>query len=626
MAHLHGISVYRPRWTGPKGQDAWTAEYVQQGVRGRGHNREPHDLLITDGVAIARLRHGTLRGRTTRNGYKLQGTAIHSASHRYLRNQLDAYNLELHLCACDPCGLDDDDCLHVGASSIIPRTTELDLQETAGRGPFGRCAVATWFWGCRCAPFTAVWRFGKSIHRCMCRGGCGDRRERARRGAHGEAPPTPKHDDSETETEGEDELTCQADRVSYVNNGQTIPLSEQPCRDLVSGDLVRLMDADATRSNQEELIQEDAAYFFAGCNHHRAVYENSVHKRRCAVDGCYAEARLNKDGLRLCKLHSAKEVQNKAKENAEEGRRSKAGSRSTVGGVEAPQEERDPKVGESPPEEFVQMCPTDMESRLSEWVQGGDQSFERDADEDRETRTYQVPEDLPEEAKQRYVTMKAIDDSGVGKDLQGQLGVYVRNRLLQEKEKDPDVELTTALVRQMLEEARARGPPQVAAEADGLLGSRAWPKVGSRSSAANLTTFQWKGGVGHATMHYAGSAWPVYDYGDRLPIHSSLSALLGAKEHGSSDYEIRQCLLLHSTASQRSSFGQGSTSSTQAGSPLAGLSLHSLLCLGPPGGCERNGHRSTITRGTIASEVLSQLGQTPTYDWPALPLGEPSDL
>ena len=1042
----------------------------------------------------------------------------------------------------------------------------------------------------------------------MCRGGCGDRRERARRGAHGEAPPTPKHDDSETETEGEDELTCQADRVSYVNNGQTIPLSEQPCRDLVSGDLVRLMDADATRSNQEELIQEDAAYFFAGCNHHRAVYENSVHKRRCAVDGCYAEARLNKDGLRLCKLHSAKEerpkaavrrvkakiapkakstpeappsdgeevlvtearsapgdqarrekasegegsallgtylrailqgvserealglastpscgaietrsllreaaieylpklpdeypqrareaviqlilntkevevrptnkdpvlelsevttsgplrrssfseeevrsspyvepvpppqkseelgwqafyrpkgsqgfpatmssygvgsstarppqaqdtlamaarprhlgaytdgepghldetakalqaiaktltgkdeaagqergklssigkteerlafllrgcdkltvpvcsstvgkelyhalkststqgrpqlrsiqfpvninnrvafglaslsfggkdtralpehclsaadfpltseedfdrfvgtvdqklekrpkhpvslaqwyrnalrqawafccvmgtehygaiesaatyllklgeehsymwpagelynvweelwarfieevreldrqlrrsmkedcptferirffatapgpdgdpwlrlprtffledpdeyfqtdvvprqnrmlsracwsvahkkganplpglragaedglledpkfppksggteadirpepkggkagksgvkdmakllgpqltakegarsldhrpkdkksgkyicwdhlsnrgctlqncphfhakdvpkfdtmdwsiqlqilrrgglrdrtqltekdaagqmaairanVQNKAKENAEEGRRSKAGSRSTVGGVEAPQEERDPKVGESPPEEFVQMCPTDMESRLSEWVQGGDQSFERDADEDRETRTYQVPEDLPEEAKQRYVTMKAIDDSGVGKDLQGQLGVYVRNRLLQEKEKDPDVELTTALVRHMLEEARAKGPPQVAAEADGLLGSRAWPKVGSRSSAANLTTFQWKGGVGHATMHYAGSAWPVYDYGDRLPIHSSLSALLGAKEHGSSDYEIRQCLLLHCTA------------------------------------------------------------------------------
>ena len=120
VAHLHGISVYRPRWVGPKGQEAWTAEYVQQSVRGRGDNREPHDLLITDGVAIARLRHGTLRGRTNRNGYRLQCTAVHSASHRYLRNQLDAYNLEIHLCSTDPCGLDEDDCLHVMASAIIP--------------------------------------------------------------------------------------------------------------------------------------------------------------------------------------------------------------------------------------------------------------------------------------------------------------------------------------------------------------------------------------------------------------------------------------------------------------------------------------------------------------------------
>ena len=82
VAHLHGISVYRPRWTGPKGHDVWTAEYVQQGVRGRGGNREPHDLLITDGVAIARLRHGTLRGRANRHGYiaykELPSTQLHT--------------------------------------------------------------------------------------------------------------------------------------------------------------------------------------------------------------------------------------------------------------------------------------------------------------------------------------------------------------------------------------------------------------------------------------------------------------------------------------------------------------------------------------------------------------------
>ena len=312
VAHLHGISVYRPRWVGPKGQEAWTAEYVQQSVRGRGDNREPHDLLITDGVAIARLRHGTLRGRTNRNGYRLQCTAVHSASHRYLRNQLDAYNLEIHLCSTDPCGLDEDDCLHVMASAIIPRATEMDLQEAAGRGPFGRCAVATWFWGCRCAPFTAMWRSLKTLHRCMCRGGCKGRRDRARRAVRGEEQPVPKHDDSETETEGEDDLTCQADRVSYTANGKTIPLSDQPCRDVATSDLVRLMDTDAARSNQEELVQEDGAFYFHGCNHHRAVYENSIHKRRCAVDGCYSEAKLNKEGLRLCKLHSTREERPKA--------------------------------------------------------------------------------------------------------------------------------------------------------------------------------------------------------------------------------------------------------------------------------------------------------------------------
>lgn len=317
VAQLHGISTFRPRWVGPRGQDEWSAEYVQQSVRGRGQNREPHDLLVTDGVAIARLRHGTLRGRTNRFGYRLQGTVIHSASHRYLRNQLDAYNLEVHLCASNPCGLEDDDCLHVCASCPVPRTTELDLQETAGRGPFGRCAVATWFWGCRCAPFTAVWRSFKSMVRCLCRGSCNTRRGRARRSEMGRTEigtesSTIKHDDSETETEGEDDLTCQADRVSYVHGGQVVPLSEQPCRDVVTSELVRLMDADASRSNQEELVQEDGAYYFAGCNHHRAVYENSINKRRCVIEGCYGEAKLNKDGLRLCKLHAVKEEKPKA--------------------------------------------------------------------------------------------------------------------------------------------------------------------------------------------------------------------------------------------------------------------------------------------------------------------------
>ena len=81
VANLHGILVFRPKWVGPRGSEEWTSAYVQTEVRGRGNNRDPHDLLATDGVAIARLRHGTLRGRTNRFGIKIECDAVHSASH-----------------------------------------------------------------------------------------------------------------------------------------------------------------------------------------------------------------------------------------------------------------------------------------------------------------------------------------------------------------------------------------------------------------------------------------------------------------------------------------------------------------------------------------------------------------
>ncbi|CAK9112077.1 Uncharacterized protein SCF082_LOCUS51975, partial [Durusdinium trenchii] len=55
LAQIHGVRVFRPKWFGPQGREDWTAAYVQQEVRGRGDGREPFDLLVTDGTAIARL-------------------------------------------------------------------------------------------------------------------------------------------------------------------------------------------------------------------------------------------------------------------------------------------------------------------------------------------------------------------------------------------------------------------------------------------------------------------------------------------------------------------------------------------------------------------------------------------
>ena len=34
VVNLHGVSTFRPRWYGPKGQHEWTAEYIQQQARG----------------------------------------------------------------------------------------------------------------------------------------------------------------------------------------------------------------------------------------------------------------------------------------------------------------------------------------------------------------------------------------------------------------------------------------------------------------------------------------------------------------------------------------------------------------------------------------------------------------
>ena len=89
LAQIHGVRVFRPKWFGPQGREDWTAAYVQQEVRGRGDGREPFDLLVTDGTAIARLRHGTLRGRTNRFGFKAECDSVHASSHRYYRNQLE---------------------------------------------------------------------------------------------------------------------------------------------------------------------------------------------------------------------------------------------------------------------------------------------------------------------------------------------------------------------------------------------------------------------------------------------------------------------------------------------------------------------------------------------------------
>ena len=242
-------------------------------------------------------------------------------------------------------------------------------------------------------------------------------------------------------------------------------------------------------------------------------------------------------------------VKSKNEENVREGKRAKSGG--PVNPPEeaeegAPQEDRD-KVGESPPEELLEFHPTDLENRLVEWLEGGDPSFAEDADESRHVRDFPA-EGLPAVAEERIKAMAEIDKTELANGIGGVLGVYLRNRLLQAKEADPQMVLGTHHVREYLEEARRDGTPEVAAEADSILGNRVWPKVGYKADLAHLTRFQWQEGIGRAQLLYEGTSWDVLDFGDKLPVPADLVPLMSDDSSQAPDVEIRQCLLLHCTA------------------------------------------------------------------------------
>lgn len=99
-----------------------------------------------------------------------------------------------------------------------------------------------------------------------------------------------------------------------------MPLSAKPCKDVRKGSSIRLLSGDVPYSSRDELEQSEDCWNFYACNHHRALYENHANKKTCVIDGCLSEAKTLKGGLRLCKLHAAKDekVKRDPKTNAVE--------------------------------------------------------------------------------------------------------------------------------------------------------------------------------------------------------------------------------------------------------------------------------------------------------------------
>ena len=308
VSRLLGERPFRPNWKGPCAGEPWTVAYVQTEVRGRGANRLPFDLLVTDGTAIARLRHGTIRGRTNRHGFVCACDEVKS-SHRYFRNLLEAAECRVHLCAQQPCTAEDEQAVHVGTSAVISQAQEVDLQDLAGRGPWARCAILTWFCSCLwCTCFSrAIRKIASCCRGCLSRVCCLRSPRRASRPGTGN--PTPRHDDSETESEADEGNPCQADQVGMDFGSSGVkPLASEPCRDLSRGSPEPLLKADEVVSCQDGLQKgSDGSCLVCVCDYHRAIYQASQKGRTCSVEGCYNTPYYTKAGVRLCRLHGAKE-------------------------------------------------------------------------------------------------------------------------------------------------------------------------------------------------------------------------------------------------------------------------------------------------------------------------------
>ena len=301
----NGEAPFEVRWAGPQGQRPWSVQYVQDSVRGRGEQQLPYDLLVSDGVAVARLRHGAIRGRTNRHGFLCQCDTVHSASHRYWRHALERARCAVHLCSADPCTAPEAAEIHVMSSAVSPQSAEVDLSELAGRGPISRTLNATWFMMYRTGANVA--RSGWTCVRCLIACCSCSRSPDQRRGPRpdGDQDRTPRHDLSETESEIEDNL-CQADVLGWKEGTQHKKLCRDGCKE-ASVSWVKVLPDDCAQSSQGELSWDNGLASCQLCARHQESYELSKARRICSVEGCDRGAQTLRKGVKLCRMHACRE-------------------------------------------------------------------------------------------------------------------------------------------------------------------------------------------------------------------------------------------------------------------------------------------------------------------------------
>ena len=204
--------------------------------------------------------------------------------------------------------------------------------------------------------------------------------------------------------------------------------------------------------------------------------------------------------------------------------------------------------GAGVPEEFAAFAPTEAEEAIKEWAEGPDYAWYEDCSP-APKRT--VEADVVAKARvrpgaaEREQLLSEVQKVPGPERWPSLLATFVRGYLTQHLESNPSVSLGNDEVRLALEKAAAEGGPELATQAEAELELLEPIKAGE--GRASFTEPVPEQGRLVSQFLWEGHSWPVYDFGDKLPIDPEVRDAVRQAPPNSSE-EARQCLLLHCVA------------------------------------------------------------------------------
>ncbi|CAE8694244.1 unnamed protein product [Polarella glacialis] len=220
-------------WHGPRAQEPWSTDYMRLGVKARGDQRLPHDLLI------AHLLPGF---DMTLPEDELIGTGTLWNTTRWLADRAKT----IEICCARMTARFISALLILALLQNAAKFTLLSAKRLAHGNVLSRCfyltRILTWAGSTVCTD-------QYSVIRLFSLGGM---------------------------------ALCEADLTAMSVSGEALPLSPELCRERAPSSLTPLLSEDSCLSDTRAMHSECDFYYFPACAAHQAMYESYASKRRCA--------------------------------------------------------------------------------------------------------------------------------------------------------------------------------------------------------------------------------------------------------------------------------------------------------------------------------------------------------